>query len=302
MKMKNKFGILIITAIFSILGNYAYAQDKEVQDTTLGWKLSGVTSLTFSQVHFENWSSGGENSYSLNGLLAASADYKTKKMLWDNDINIAYGFMNQNDKDNRKTDDNLEISSKFGYKAVNKWYYSALLGFKTQFAEGFDYDDDAGTRTLISKFMAPAYLNIALGMNYAPNKAFSLFIGPVSGKTTFVKDDTLSHYGAFGVEIDKTVKNEFGGTVKASLQKDIFKNVNLISKLELFSNYMENPGNIDVDLQLLLTLKVNKFLSTNINLHLIYDDDITTVDDLGDIAGPKLQFKELIGVGLTLKF
>jgi len=300
MYMKNKYINLIVIVLFVITNNSVFSQ--EAQDTTLGWKFTGVTSLTFSQVHFENWSAGGENSYSLNGLFAASADYKTEKMLWDNDLGIAYGFMNQDNTENRKTDDNLEISSKLGYKAINKWYYSGLLSYKSQFAEGFEYDDDAGTRTLISKFMAPAYLNLALGMNYAPNKNFSLFIGPISGKSTFVKDDTLSHYGAFGVEPDETVRNEFGGTVKASFTKDIFKNVNLISKLEMFSNYMENAGNIDVDLQVLLTLKVNKFLTTNINLHLIYDDDIKTTDDAGVISGPEVQFKELFGLGLTYKF
>ena len=301
--MKKNLSKLLVITLFSLFFNLnSFSQDKETPDSTLGWRYTGVGTITFSQVHFENWAAGGENSYSLNGLFAASADYKTEKMIWDNDLGIAYGFLNQNNTENRKTDDNLEISSNFGYKAINKWYYSALLSFKSQFSEGYEYDDDAGTKTKLSKFMAPGYLNIALGMNYVPNKNFSLFIGPISGKSTYVKDDTLSHYGAFGVEIDKTVRNEFGGLVKVAFTKDILKNVNLISKAEFFSNYSENPENIDIDLQMLFTLKVNKFLSTNISFHLKYDDDIKTTDDTGMITGPKVQFKELFGLGVTYKF
>ncbi|MBN1252368.1 MAG: DUF3078 domain-containing protein [Bacteroidales bacterium] len=300
--MKQIFLIFSAIVFFTIININSFSQENEVPDSTLGWKFNGIGSFTFSQVSFSNWAAGGENSVSLNGLFAVSYDYKAKNLMWDNDLGVAYGFLNQNNTDNRKTDDNLEISSKFSYKAINKWYYSSLVSFKSQFAEGFEYDDVAKTRNKISEFMAPGYLNIAIGMNYAPNKDFSLFIGPLSGKSTFVRDDTLSFYGAYGVEPGETVRYEFGGTLKAAYSKDIFKNVNLISKLELFSNYNENLGNIDVDLQMLITLKVNKFLSTNISMHMIYDDDIKNTNDEGNITGPKLQFKEIFGVGITYKF
>jgi hypothetical protein len=149
--------------------------------------------------------------------------------------------------------------------------------------------------------MAPAYLNISLGMDYTPSKVFSLFIGPLSGKSTFVMDDELSDAGAYGVDSSKHFRNEFGGTIRAIVNKDIMKNVNLSSKLELFSNYMKNPQNIDVNWQLLINMKVNKWIAASINLQMIYDDDIKTKEDLVT-HGAKVQFKEVFGVGLSYKF
>ncbi len=279
-----------------------FGQENTQPDSTLGWTFPSILNFTLSQVSFSNWSAGGENSYSINGLAAFSADYKGENAIWENDLTLGYGVMKQGEKELRKTDDKLELSSKFGYKAVNNWYYSGLAQFKTQFTEGYKYDDDAGTKTLLSDFMSPGYFNLAIGMTYKPSKVFNLFIGPISGKSTIVLDDTLSAAGAFGVEPGDKVRNEFGGTVKAKVNKNIVENVNLLTTLELFSNYAEKPENIDVDLQLLLSMKINKWLSTNISLHLIYDDDIKTINDAGEEKGPEIQFKEVFGIGLNLKF
>jgi hypothetical protein len=294
--MKKAFlsGISIIFALQAI------AQDPPA-DTTLGWKFPTIINISLSQTSFSNWASGGENSYAVNGLLLLNADYKSKMTLWENDLIFAYGLMKQGEKEVRKTDDKIEFSSKFGYKAINHWYYSGLLQFKTQFTDGYKYDDAAGTKSKLSTFMAPGYLNVSLGMNYAPSKVFSLFIGPLSGRSTFVFDDELSDAGAFGVEAGKNVRNEFGGTMKALLNKDIMKNVNLSSKLELFSNYIENPQNIDVDWQMLINMKINKYLSASINLHMIYDDDIKTTED-NQARGAKVQFKEVFGIGFNYVF
>jgi hypothetical protein len=276
------------------------AQDQAV-DTTLGWKFPTVLNITLSQSSFSNWSAGGENSYAINGLLITNANFKSKMTIWENSLIMAYGLMKQGDRELRKTDDNLDISSKFGYKAINDWYYSGLVQFKTQFSDGYKYDDAAGTKSKLSTFMAPGYLNVSLGMNYAPSKVFSLFIGPLSGKSTFVLDTAFSNAGAFGVDPGKKVRNEFGGSIKAVLSKEIVKNVTLGSKLELFSNYMKNPQNIDVDWQMLINMKVNEWLSASINLHLIYDDDIMTIKDNTE-HGPQVQFKEVFGIGLSYKF
>lgn len=275
---------------------------QEAIDSTLGWKYPTLFSFTLSQVHIsDNWAAGGESSYSINGLIGMNADLKSKNAIWENNLSMAYGIMKQGDREVRKTDDNLEFSSKYGYKASKNWYYSALLQFKSQFTEGYKYDDNAGTKEKLSKFMAPGYLNISIGMNYAPSKVFSLFVGPLSGRTTFVMDDSLSAAGAYGVEPGEKLRYEFGGSLKAELNKDIMKNVNLLTKLELFSNYIDNPQNIDINWQLLLSMKVNKVLSANINLHLIYDDDIKTLNDNGNYDGAKVQFKEVFGIGLNYK-
>jgi hypothetical protein len=289
--------LLIVTGIFAL---NLMAQDQPV-DSTIGWKYPTILNIALSQTSFTNWASGGENSYAINGLLNLNGNYKSKMAMWENNLTLAYGLMKQGEKEVRKTDDKMEFSSKSGYKAVSNWYYSGLVQFKTQFTDGFKYDDAAGTKSKLSTFMAPGYLNIAIGMDYVPSKVFSLFIGPLSGKSTFVMDQELSNAKAFGVDSAKHVRNEFGGSIKAIFNKDIMKNVNLSSKLELFSNYVKNPQNIDVDWQLLLNMKVNKYLSASISLQTMYDDDIKTFEGLIQ-HGAKVQFKEVFGIGLNYKF
>ena len=175
------------------------------------------------------------------------------------------------------------------------------MQFKTQFSDGFKYDDAAGIKTKLSAFMAPAYINVAIGMNYTPSKIFNLFIGPLSGKSTIVLDKDLTAASSFGVDSAKRIRNEFGGSMKALLNVEIMKNVTLNSKLEMFSNYIKNPQNIDIDWLLLINMKVNKFLSTSIILNMLYDDDIKTFEG-GVVHGAKVQFKEVFGVGLNFKF
>ena len=293
--MKKVFSIILIILSPMLL----LAQTDEKPDSTLGWHYSGTGTLSFSQVAFTNWAAGGENSVSSNILAIVGADYKSSTMIWENLGIFGYGTQKIGDQEFRKTTDKIDLSTKYGYLAVKNWYYSALLGFKSQFDKGYEYDDDLGTKTLVSQFLAPGYLNMAIGMNYKPSKIFTLFLGVISGRTTIVNDTTLSV--RYGLKPLETTRNEFGGTVKALVNKDIVKNVNLASQITLFSNYMEKPQNVDVDCQVLLTFKINKFLTSNINFQFIYDDDIIITDKDGNV-GPRLQIKELFGLGLTYKF
>lgn len=265
------------------------------------WKTSGSTSLSFSQVNLSNWAAGGENSYSLNSLINLKAEYKKNKLDWTNTLDLGYGIQEQGTQGVKKTDDKIDLMSKVSYKAAGKWLYTGLINFKTQMDVGYKYNKD-DTKTAISELMAPAYLSIALGMEYKPNDDFFLAIAPAAGRTTFVLDDTLSAAGAFGVTPGKNVRHEFGGMIKSTFQKDIIKNVNLLSKLELFSNYADKPQNIDVSWEIIIKMKINDVLSTNLQTHLLYDDDIKGTNDAGKVTGPEIQFKEVFGVGLTYKF
>ncbi len=182
-------------------------------------------------------------------------------------------------------------------------FYAGLVNFKTQFADGYNYPNDS---VKISTFLAPGYLLGAVGMNYKYKDLLGMFISPVTSKTTIVLDDTLSNAGAFGVDKGKNVRNEVGGYVRANFQKEIMKNVKLTTTLGLFSNYLEEPQNIDINWDLLVLMKVNKYISVSINTNLIYDDDIKIVqDDNGDgineVNGPRTQFKEILTVGFSYK-
>lgn len=290
--------LFIIT--LTLLSLHVSAQDTEAEAPKKPWKTSGQTALTFSQVNLSNWAAGGENSYSLNGLINLKAEYTKKKINWTNTLDLGYGIQEQGEQSMRKTDDRVDFMSKLGYKNGGQWYYSALLNFKTQMDVGYKYSDDS--RTAISEFLAPAYLNIALGMEYKPNESFFLALAPAAGKITIVMDDTLSAQGAFGVDPGDNTRFEFGGIVKSTFQKDIMKNVNLLSKLDLFTNYAEKPQNIDVSWEVIITMKINEVLSASLQTHLLYDDDIKSTNDAGEQVGPKIQFKEVFGVGLAYKF
>jgi hypothetical protein len=285
-----------------LFSSSALVAQEAKEDTSELWNYGGAGSVTFSQVALKNWAAGGESSYSLNSMVNLFAKYKKDRISWDNTLDLGYGIIKQEGRSTRKTDDKLDLNSKFGYKTSSDWYYSGALSFKSQFAKGFKYNEDNDSRSLISDFMSPAYLILSLGMDYKPGDNFNMLISPVTDKSTIVMDDSLSNAGAFGVEEGKNIRNEFGGYVKISFVKDILENVTLNTKLELFSNYLEEPENVDVNWEVLVTMKINEYLSANINTTLIYDDNIQYVDKDGVAHGPRVQFKEVFGVGLSYKF
>jgi len=285
---------LLIVLSFIFLNSYA-----QKADSLSHWKKSCLTSLTFSQVALSNWAKGGVNSFSANLLLKLNANYKKDKLSWENGFEFSYGILKEGESVARKSDDNLEFTSKAGYQISKKWYASLLFNFKSQLTEGFDYAADP--ELAISKFLAPAYIKLSLGMDYKPNDKFSALLSPLTGKLTLVTDDRLSAAGAFGVAAGETSKFEVGAYVKFELKTPIVKNVNLNTKLDLFSSYTKKPENIDVNWKVLIDMKINKFLSANLHGELIYDDDIMITDSEGKI-GPRLQIKEVFGLGLSYKF
>ena len=288
-----------------------------VADTVKAWTLGGLISVNGQQVSLTNWAAGGNNSISIGGLANVFATYKKGKIVWDNRLEIGYGVIKQgNNKKWWKNDDRIQITSKIGREAVKHWYYSALADFRTQFVDGYNYPNDS---VYISRFMAPGYGLLSLGMDYKPTDNFSAFISPLTGKFTFVNDDKLASAGAFGVQKDiidptdstkliqhhKTHREEFGAYVKLQYQTKVMENITFQTVLELFSNYLHNPQNVDVNWTTLTTFKVNKFISATLSTQLIYDDDINVLRNTGDnkgTKGPDVQFKQVLGVGLSYKF
>lgn len=266
------------------------------------WNIGGVTSFTFSQTQFKYWSAGGNNSAAINGLFNVHADYLKDKTSWKNSLDLGYGTQKAMGLPFRKTDDKIDFSSKFGYKAVNKFYYSGLVNFKSQFTYGYEYLDN-GDSNLVSNFMAPGYLLYSVGIDYLPTEEFSIYTSPLTGKTTFVMDEFLSDNGAFGVDTGKTVRNEFGAYIKMEMNKKITDNFTINSKLGLFSNYLKNPQNIDVNFDLLASLKITKFFTVNFTTQMIYDDDILIlINPATGYKGRRLQIKELVGIGFSYNF
>jgi hypothetical protein len=285
------------------------------EDTIEGWKYHGQLGLDISQVGLTNWAAGGQSSLAVAGKVNLTADWKGGPNTWANMLDLNYGVLRQgqgvsfNIDELIKTQDKIEFNSKYGRKASDRWYYAGLLNFLTQATPGYDPVDS----TKISDFMAPAYLLGAIGMDYKYKGFLNVFISPVTIKMTFVSSNSLANDGEYGVtpaERDEAgnvitpgrhFRAEYGGYVRVEFQKTWKENITLTSKLSLFSNYANNPQNIDVNWETLLELKVNRFISANILTHLIYDDDIDiSLPDGG--SGPRVQFKEVIGVGFAYKF
>lgn len=312
--MRTKLYVIILLLCVTGIASFAQVTDGEknlrtqTADTVQGWKTGGVFTVNLAQTSLTNWAAGGQNSIAINGLLSTYANYKKGKSAWANSLDIGYGVLKQGGQEPRKTDDKFDLLSKYGYQAYKNLYYAALLNFRTQMAEGYKYSETSKEK--ISNLFAPAYLLVALGLDYKPNDHFSAFFAPITGKLTFVTDKDLSAAGAFGVKPGEKTLSEFGGYLRAIYTKNDFKsefmkNVSFTTKIDLFSNYVKNPQNIVVNWETLIALKVNKFIAASINTQLIYDDKIKVPvirNREQKSIGSLIQFKEIIGVGLSVNF
>ena len=277
------------------------------------WTINSDISLMFAQSSFTNWAAGGDNNITLNGFFNFYAGYEKGKSKWENMLGLAYGQSKIGEQDFRKNEDKIDFLSNYGLKAAEKWYYSANFNFKTQFANGYNFHEDTIPKEKISGFMAPGYISLGIGMEYRPFEYMSFYISPATVRWIIVNDQDLADAGAFGVkpadlDVDgniipgtgETVRQEFGAYFRFLFVKDIWKNVNLNTKLELFSNYIENPQNIDINWDTMIGLKVNDWLSAGFGLQMIYDDNTPVTDKDGN-TGPRTQIKQLFSVGLTYK-
>lgn len=307
-----KYLFFITALVLTCSYSYSQVDTTAVPELENPWKVKAIFGLNGTQSSFVNWSGGGRNNISVIGFTSTSLDYDKGNWQWKSNLDLALGGMLYLDKGGRKsglqkTDDKIDFATKVGYKIAKSWYVSFVGGFKTQFMEGYNYPNDS---VYVSKFMAPGYVNLALGIDFTPNDDLSAFLSPLATKMTFVLDDSLANAGAFGVQ-DATFntagdvvsagnrfRGEIGAYFRLTYNKEIFKNINFKSKLELFSNYAVKPQNVDVNLDILWTFKVNKWLSASINWTLLYDDDIKVLDAKGNF-GPRTQFKSILGLGLS---
>lgn len=298
--MKSIFKFLLAFVFLSSLHFRSFGQNAPA-DTSY-WKSGGFGSITFAQVVLDNWAAGGQTTANINGVLSLFADQKKGRATWDNTLDLGYGLIRQGSEGSfSKSDDKINMVTKYGYQ-INKdnafWFYSGLLDFRTQFWKGMD----AGDSLVISKFMAPAYLTIGLGIDYKPNDKFSFNYIPLTGKFTFVLDEDLSNAGAYGVATGNTGRAEMGSYFRAVYQGNLMNNVTLDSRVELFSNYLKDFGIVDLNWQNAVVMKINKLLTANLYTQMIYDKDIKIANKAGDHFRARLQFKRVFGVGVSYAF
>jgi hypothetical protein len=276
------------------------------------WQVTSLFGLSGSQTSFVNWAAGGRNNIAVLGFVDFSAIYQKRRLKWSNDVKLALGGMYYTDSTGKKqglqkTDDRIDLSTSFGYEFKPHWFLTAIGGFRTQFLDGFSFPNDS---IPISRFMAPGYANFSLGIEWAPVDYFNMYLSPVASKMTFVNDQRLANAGAFGVraaELDTAgnvlsrglrFRNEIGAYFRMRFQKELVKNIEMKTRLELFSNYANNPQNIDVNFENIFTFKIYKFFQASLQWNLIYDDDIDIRDNKGK-TGPRTQFKSVLGLGIS---
>ena len=282
------------------------------------WKKENIVGFDLSEIAFVNWNAGGNSSIS--GLLKGTftRNYEVGNQKWLNELVVRYGISKQDGIELRKTDDALQFNSTFGYRkdTTSNWYHSAKFNFRTQFTDGYSYPN---IETSISGFFAPAYTFLGIGAEYNDKeKTMQLYLSPLTVKNTLVLNQRLADQGAFGVTkaiydpITKELikkgelsRTELGILIMSGFKQEVFKNVILDNRLSLYTDYVNRFGNIDVDWQMQWDFVVNKYIRANINTHLIYDDDIKSkkeIDGNQVTLGPKIQLKQMLGVGMTYSF
>lgn len=274
------------------------------------WKKSGVATLNFTNTGFSPyWQAGGIPSVSLGGLVNLAGNYEKANITWSNTLDLGYGVIRQGGADAgwRKNDDRIELTSKFGSKINDKLSASSLLNFRTQFAPGVTFNSAGEVQDTISRFLAPAFINLGVGIDYKPSADFSLYYAPINGKVTIVSDTAFSLLYMPADFQGKNARFELGSFLNVKFKKTLMTNVILQSKADFFMNYLTNFGNVDVNWENLIAFQVNKYITTSFFTHLIYDDDIrfAIVDDAGQPTGrtgPRTQFKHVLSIGLTYKF
>lgn len=284
----------------------AAAQARHASDSLDGkWQRSGVIGLNMTQVSLTNWAAGGFNSVSGIAMFNGTANWKKGRRAWDNSLVLAFGGQKIADADPQKTDDRIELNSKYGYDLKNHWYLAGVFQFKTQFTEGFNTE---GAR--ISNLLAPGYALLGVGLDYKPNDNFTAFISPATARVVIVTDESLwggstdPELRVYGVKNGNTTEVEAGGYIRVMYKTELAKNISFMTRGDVFSNYLRDPQNMDVNWETLWTFKVNEWFAATVSTLLIYDHDTNLPKKDADgipYSGPATQFKQTLGLGITVK-
>lgn len=276
------------------------------------WDYTFGSVFTLNQTYLTNWTKGGESSFSTMMDLLGEATYNNKEAnsQWINTMRLKFGTLSTDEKGFRKNHDLFEINSKFNQNAWGKIGMSASFYMKNQLAKGYDFPNDS---IPVSKFLNPATLTVGLGFEYKPFKNTTINMAPLSYKNTFVLDTALIDQTKHGIEEGRMTKQEMGTQIVLDNKISPYKDLTIVNRVRLFSNYQNKPQNVDVDWELILDQKINWFFTIRVNLHLIYDDDIRfpvldsegapiLLPDGSEKKVAKTQFKEFIGLSLQFKF
>lgn len=260
------------------------------QEEEKRWFFYGQHTLTFNQASFSNWNAGGDDNIGAIGRINYNISYKANKHYWENIIQLGYGMITSRGQTTRKTEDQINISTNYGYEIGKNYYLSTGYQLLTQFTAGYDYGkyQRPTFKNRLSNFMAPGYLNAGIGFSYNPTENFQVIFRPANGKFTFVLDPHLQKVGNFGLTSDgQSIRTELGAMVNFLHRWKIYENITLTNQLNFFSNYIYHPERVDINYSGILNLKFTKFITAVVSLDLLYDHDQVQA----------FQRKQTLGVG-----
>ena len=292
---------MAVAAVFATFSLFAQEVPASKADSLKAeWTKGIATTIGFSQLQLMQWAAGGAGQLTLNTYADAYANMTKGKVVWNNELQAGYGFIQSFETGYKKSDDRLIFDSKLGYKVVDKLYLSAVYNFRTQFANGYSGD------AIVSSFLAPAYTSLGLGVDFTPTKNISINFAPLTGKVTIVRPEELRT--RYGNAVDQLARFELGAQLKFDGKVEV-KDFKVSTSLVLFSDYLNKPQNIKVNWDVNAEAKVSKFFSVTLRTNLIYDDNVlvpkyykkTTEDHKKDelYQGRGIQFKELFSIGFT---
>lgn len=336
--LQMKKAYTLITLIFLSAAAVAQVSNaKKVEDEltknktkveTEGWTTQGLLNIGLNQGTLQNWAAGGEQmSLAMNGVFNGLAVKKTGNKIWENTVDMFYGlnYVSSNNFVPRKIDDRIDVSSRYGVKPLG-WtnkpflkntYLMGLARLQTQFSKGYNYEnpdwrtDNNGQG--ISNFLSPLYATFALGAEYRPNKNFGVFVSPAAARIIMADKvhTSLSPNGAFGIDSGETFTFQFGAYLTARYSVALTKRIDYRTRLDLYSNYLEKPQNVDVLWDNIIAFKISEALGGSLGVTMVYDDDVTgqltddtTGDGVPDATGALgwTQLKQVLNLGLQYKF
>jgi hypothetical protein len=317
-----KKSLLVLMMIFPVL---AWSQD--TAKVVKPWAFTGITGLNLNQASFSNWTAGGVNSVAFSAMGKYSANHKKDKFTWNNNLNLMYGMVKNQGESLKKSDDKIELISVAGYDLSKNWAVTGYLSYRTQFADGYDKDNDT---IKISKFMAPGYLTLSPSFRFKPNDNFYILISPATAKFTFVMDQTLANQGSFGVtpatyDTNGVLLKEgeqmllyLGPFLEAYFKKDVAKNITYETRFNVLYTFLNRdvpgselePYDADVSWENFLNCSIAKYFSVSLFLHFVYLPGQPTIKfdnyegAVRITATPNrhIQIKETLGIGITYTF
>ena len=260
--------------------NYIINKELELTNDSSYWDNHSEVYLGLNRVHLYNWAAGGMNFMELHGLANLRFDYRHNKFHWNNFINIQFGVFKQGYGDEGvwlKNDDLIQVRTKFARRTNHLWDYTFLVDVRTQFDYGYYTEWDRKARNYMDNFLSPIYPIFGLGLDFHVSNRLTVDVSPLTVKNTIVLDDSLSRVGVFGLDAGEKIRTEAGLYLNLLYTHDSLfniKNLHFMSDVTLFGNYLEEPGNIDVTCEFLLSYSINKFFSVTFQSYLIYDHDI----------------------------